>query len=78
MIIQKLHIREDLIEHEIGHEVKNTNGRAYNRTTFLPERRLIFETWAGYLDKLKNGEKVPSMRAKRRTFVRSIMVGNFS
>ena len=78
MIVQELHIREDLIEHELGHEVKDANGRAYNRTTFLPERRLMLQTWADYLDKLKSGEKVPSMRAERLTDVRSIMVGNFN
>jgi integrase len=78
IIRQELHIREDLIEHQLGHEVIDPNGRAYNRTTFLAERRLMLQTWADYLDKLKSGKKVPSMRAKRLTDVRSIMVGNFS
>jgi hypothetical protein len=31
-----------------------TLGRAYNRTTHLPERRKMMQGWADYLDKLKD------------------------
>ena len=52
-----LGVRVDLIEHQLGHIVKDPNGRAYNRTTFLPHREQMMQLWADYLDSLKNGEK---------------------
>jgi hypothetical protein len=36
--------------------VRDPNGRAYNRTAYLPERRKMMQQWADYLDKLKAGE----------------------
>ena len=30
----------DFIEHQLAHAVRDPNGRAYNRTAFLPERRV--------------------------------------
>ncbi len=45
--------RPDFIEHQLAHAVKDPNGRAYNRTTHLPERRKMMQTWADYLDDLK-------------------------
>lgn len=49
-----LQIRPDLIEHQLAHAVKDPNGRAYNRTTHLTARREMMQTWADYLDGLKN------------------------
>lgn len=53
-----LKVRVDLIEHQLAHAVKDANGRSYNRTTHLPERRKMMQTWADYLDKLKAGAEV--------------------
>ena len=36
-----LGFRPDFIEHQLAHEVRDPNGRAYNRTAFLPERRVM-------------------------------------
>lgn len=74
---QNLHIREDLIEHELGHQVIDPNGRAYNRATFLAERRLMMQVWADYLDKLKSQQIVPTLRPKPITDVRAIMVPGY-
>lgn len=74
---QNLHIREDLIEHELGHQVIDPNGRAYNRATFLPERRLMMQVWADYLDKLKSEKVVPMQKPKPITDVRAIMVPGY-
>ena len=52
-----LGIRVDYIEQQLGHVVKDPLGRAYNRTMHLPERRTMMQTWATYLDGLRNGEK---------------------
>jgi integrase len=42
-----------LIEHQLAHIVKDPLGRAYNRTTHIEERRVMMQTWADYLDKLR-------------------------
>lgn len=46
-------VRPELIEHQLAHAVKDPNGRAYNRTAHLPERRKMMQQWANYLDSLK-------------------------
>lgn len=48
-----LGFRPDIIEHQLAHAVRDPNGRAYNRTAHLPERRKMMQAWADYLDKLK-------------------------
>jgi integrase len=50
-----LKLRVDLLEHQLAHEVKDPNGRAYNRTAFLSERKRIMQRWSDYLDRLKAG-----------------------
>lgn len=50
-----LQIRPDFIEHQLAHAVRDPNGRAYNRTAHLEERRKMMQLWADYLDGLKNG-----------------------
>lgn len=50
---EQLGFRVDLIEHQLAHAVKDANGRAYNRTKFLPQRREMMQQWADYLDGLK-------------------------
>jgi len=53
-----LGFRPDLIEHQLAHAVRDPNGRAYNRTAHLPERRKMMQAWADYLDKIKAGADV--------------------
>jgi integrase len=77
ILAQNLHIRTDLIEQDLGHQVIDPNGRAYNRTTFLPERRLMMQVWADYLDKLKDGGETRPKKEERLTDIRSIMVGHY-
>jgi integrase len=48
-----LAFRADFIEHQLAHEVRDPNGRAYNRTAHLAERKKMMQAWADYLDKLK-------------------------
>lgn len=55
--------RPDLIEHQLGHAVKDPLGRAYNRTKHLPERKKMMQGWADYLDGLRTAqEKVVPIR----------------
>lgn len=56
--------RPDLIEHQLAHAVKDPNGRAYNRTAHLPERRKMMQAWADYLDRLKAGAEVVKLKPK--------------
>ena len=60
-----LHIRPDYIEHQLAHAVKDPNGRAYNRTAHLPERRKMMAGWADYLDALRLGGKVVAIKRDR-------------
>jgi integrase len=53
-----LHIRPDYIEHQLAHAVRDPNGRAYNRTAHIVERRKMMQLWADYLDELKAGAVV--------------------
>ncbi len=46
--------RYEFIEHQLAHMVRDPNGRAYNRTVHLAERRRMMERWAQYLDRLRD------------------------
>ena len=59
-----LGVRPDLIEHQLAHAVRDPNGRAYNRTAHLAERRKMMQEWADYLDKLKAGAEVIPLHGK--------------
>jgi integrase len=59
-----LGFRPDFIEHQLAHAVRDPNGRAYNRTAHLAERRKMMQAWADYLDKLKSGaDVIPILKA---------------
>jgi integrase len=45
--------RYDIIEQQLAHMVRDPNGRAYNRTVHLAERKRMMNRWAGYLDGLR-------------------------
>ena len=53
-----LGFRVDFIEHQLAHAVRDANGRAYNRTSHLPERHKMMQSWSDYLDTLKNGAQM--------------------
>jgi integrase len=60
-----LGFRVDYIEHQLAHAVKDPNGRAYNRTAHLPERRKMMQAWADYLDGIKRGADVIPFKHKQ-------------
>lgn len=53
-----LEVPATIIEAQLAHAVKDPLGRAYNRTSHLPQRREMMQRWADYLDELKRGAKV--------------------
>lgn len=57
LLDEVLHFRVDLIEHQLAHAVRDPNGRAYNRTSHLEERRKMMQAWADYLDSLRLGKR---------------------
>jgi integrase len=67
LLDEVLGFRVDLIEAQLAHAVRDPNGRAYNRTAFLPERRKMMQDWADYLDKLLADVKVVPLRAQTVT-----------
>ena len=58
LLDEVLGVRPDLIEHQLAHAVKDPNGRAYNRTAHLAERRKMMQEWANYCDALKKSADV--------------------
>lgn len=56
LLDEELGFRPDFIEHQLAHAVRDPQGRAYNRTAHLRERKEMMQAWADYLDDLKAGE----------------------
>jgi integrase len=54
LLDEVLEYRVEWIEHQLAHEVKDHNGRAYNRTAFLKGRKEMMQAWANYLDRLRS------------------------
>jgi integrase len=52
-----------VIEAQLAHAVKDANGRAYNRTTYMQQRATMMQQWADYLDKLARGGEVIALNA---------------
>ena len=58
MLAERLGVDEAVIEAQLAHAVRDSLGRAYNRTEFVGQRRAMMQTWADYLDKLRDGADV--------------------
>lgn len=52
----------DVIERQLAHAERNEVRRAYNRAKYLPERVRMMQAWADYLDALRSGAKVVSIK----------------
>ena len=62
LLDEVLHFRPDYIEHQLAHAVRDPNGRAYNRTAHLAERKTMMQAWADYLDNLRHGGQVVAFK----------------
>lgn len=51
---EKLHYSADAIERQLAHAERNKVRAAYLHTEFLPERVKLMQSWADYLDTLKD------------------------
>ncbi|WP_228289165.1 tyrosine-type recombinase/integrase [Marinobacter salinisoli] len=67
VLAERLGFPTEIIEMQLAHRVRDVHGRAYNRTTWLPERRTMMKKWADYLDGLKatNKNVTPIHRAEK-------------
>jgi hypothetical protein len=54
--------RHDVIERQLAHNERNAVRAAYNRAAYLPERKAMMQQWADYIDKIKAGAEVISLR----------------
>jgi integrase len=62
LMVEQLGIRTDLIEHQLGHAVRDATGEAYNRARFLPERKEMMQVWADYLHEIQHERDRPTSR----------------
>ena len=62
MLHERLGFSPDVIEAQLAHSVRDSLGRAYNRTEFVAQRRAMLQSWADYLDKLRRGADVVTLR----------------
>jgi integrase len=53
LLDEVLGVRPDFIEHQLAHAVRDPNGRAYNRTSHLADRKEMMQRWSDYLDGLR-------------------------
>ncbi len=67
LLDEELGYRIEWIECQLAHAVKDANGRAYNRTTYLRQRKDMMQHWADYLDELK-----------AKSITSNVVAGNFN
>ncbi|MBK7617110.1 MAG: integrase arm-type DNA-binding domain-containing protein [Burkholderiales bacterium] len=65
MLHERLGFSPDVIEAQLAHSVRDSLGRAYNRTEFIEQRRAMLQAWADFLDKLRRGPDVVPLRKVR-------------
>ena len=66
LLDEELNYRIDWIEQQLAHAVKDTNGRAYNRTTHIEQRREMMQAWSNYLYSLKIDDNIIVANFKNR------------
>ena len=60
---EELEVNQEVIEAQLAHGKSGPLGEAYDRTTYMKQRRKMMTDWADYLDKLRQGAKVIQLRA---------------
>ena len=54
VLVERLGHPAEYVEQQLAHTVRDPLGRAYNRTTYLEQRREMLQAWADYLDGLRD------------------------
>ena len=65
MLHERLGFDPHVIEAQLAHSVRDSLGRAYNRTEFVEQRRKMLQAWADYLDKLRRGAPVVAIKRRK-------------
>jgi integrase len=66
MLHERLGLDPDVIEAQLAHSVRDSLGRAYNRTEFVEQRRKMLQAWADDLDKLRRGAPVVQIGRRKQ------------
>lgn len=69
MADEQLGVDVPVIEAQLAHAVPDSLGRAYNRTTFMEQRRELMVKWADYLDRLREGGQVVELRPREKSAI---------
>jgi integrase len=64
MLAERLGVDEAVIEAQLAHAVRDSLGRAYNRTEYVDQRRRMMALWSDYLDQLRKGADVIPLRER--------------
>lgn len=64
MLVDELNLDINMIEANLAHAVKDSNGTSYNRTKYVAQRFEMIQKWADYLDKLAAGADVIQLKFK--------------
>ena len=54
-----------IIEIQLAHQERNKVSASYNWATYLPQRKLMMQWWADYLDELRLTTKPTQLRSAR-------------
>ena len=57
MLHETLGISPDAIEAQLGHQVSDRLGSAYNRTKYLDKQGKMMQVWADYLERIRYAVK---------------------
>jgi integrase len=63
-LLHELGLPHAVIERQLAHGERNKVSAAYNFAEHLPERRKMMQQWADYLDKLRAGADVITLRGQ--------------
>ena len=58
VIREELGYHSEIIEKQLAHQSREALGEAYDRTTFLKDRKKMMQDWANYIDTLSSDGKV--------------------
>jgi integrase len=56
-------VHPDVVEAQLAHGKSGPLGAAYDRAEYMAQRRKMMQTWADYLDKLRQGADVVEFQA---------------
>ncbi|MSQ54597.1 MAG: DUF4102 domain-containing protein [Betaproteobacteria bacterium] len=61
-MLHDMGFRPEIIERQLAHQERSKTKRSYNRAQYLEERRGMMQAWADFLDGLRAGAKVTSIK----------------